>query len=309
MQKGNHSQSAPKRRGRPPKPAGEKPPYYLSINEQEFERLRQLGFRERWAYMEIKKISNWKTGSCGDYDKQRLSYAQIARLVTAPPEIQGRGNGNIDDTQAADFLKRFENVGLVANIGRRANGGLRFDMPLGPIQSKQAVPSGEVTPPPSGKMQVNFPDHFAPQTPAKPAQATVCSEPTPSLSVMINKDLNINNDGADSAVAETAPCRVADAAPAREIPPAPPQAAAAPHLTAREIQQIIEDDWTFSETNTARSLALYQSWADAGITRDDLQAAMVSLDEAPECPDLIPANLTAKLWPKVVDGWFDQLAA
>jgi len=307
MQKGNHSQSAPKRRGRPPKPEGVKKPHYLSINEQEFERLRQLGYRERWAYMEIKKISNWKAGTCGEYDHQRLSYAQIARLVTAPPDVQGRGNGSIDDTQAADFIQRFVDVGLVANVGRRANGGLRFDMPLSPIQSKLAGSSGEVTPSTSGKITVISPDQSSPQIPESRAQAWVCDDPAPYLSVMINKDLKISNDGADSAIAETAPCRVTDAAPVRENPVAPPPIQG-PRLSPLEIQQTIQDDWTYSETGTPQSLALFQSWADAGITREDLHAAMNSLDQAPDSPDHIPANLTAKLWPKVVDGWFDQLA-
>lgn len=306
MQKGNHSQPAAKRRGRPPKPEGAKGPRYLSFNEQELERLRQLGFRERWAYVELKGVSNWKEGTCGLHLNQCLTYAQITTMVTAPG-LQGRGQGNIDDKTAADILQRLEQVGLVANIGRRANRGLMFDMPFSPIQSQQAAPSGEIEQQTSGKIPTISPDQVAPQTPENPAQAKGCDDSPPSLSVMINKELNNSNDGADSAVAETAPCRVSDAAPARENLVAPPPMAG-PRLSPVEIQQTIEDDWTFSETGTPQSLALFKSWADAGITRDDLHAAMNSLDQASDSPDHIPANLTAKLWPKVVDGWFDQLA-
>lgn len=306
MQKGNQSQPVPNRRGRPPKQAGAKRPHYLSFNEQELERLRQLGFRERWAYVELKGVSNWKEGTCGLHLNQCLTYAQITTMVTAPG-LQGRGQGNIDDKTAADILQRLEQVGLVANIGRRANRGLMFDMPFSPIHSQQAAPSGEIEQQTSGKMPTISPDQVAPQIPENPAQARGCDDSPPSLSVMINKELNNSNDGADSAIAETAQCRVADAAPARENPVAPPPMAG-PRLSPVEIQQTIEDDWTFSETSTPESRALYRSWADAGITRDDLHAAMNSLYQAPDCPDHIPANLTAKLWPKVVDGWFDQLA-
>ena len=44
-----------------------------------------------------------------------------------------------------------------------------------------------------------------------------------------------------------------------------------------------------------KDLALYASWADAGIT--------------PDCPEPTPAHLKARLWSRVVDGWIDQLAA
>ena len=281
-------------------PAKAKAPTYISFNDQELDRLRQLGFRERWAYVELKKISNWKAGTCGEFDRQCLSYVQIAKLVTAP-DTQGRGNGKIDDTQARDFLERMESIGLVANIGRRANGGLRFDMPMSPIHRDKAGQSGEVAGFTAGKISLISPDHIEPQTPAKPAPAMVCDELPPSLSVMINKEINISNDGAGSADADAAPCRVSDAAPVREIVPAP-------SLTAREIQLNIEGDFTYFETATPEAQELYRTWAQAGITLEDLQNAMVSLDEDAACPELTPMNLKPKLWAKVVDGWFDRMA-
>lgn len=291
-----------------PKPAK---PHYLSLNEQEFERLRQLGFRERWAYMELKKLCNWKTGTCGEFASQRLSYAQIAKLVTAPG-VQGRGMGDIDDKQAADFLQRMEAVGLVANIGRRTNSGLRFDMPLAPIQQRVGSQSGEMAAPPSGEVQDFSPDAVESPEPASSTSTRVCEGSASSLSVMINKEINISIDGADSAVAEAAPCRAAGAAPIRENPPAPQPAAAgspAPRLTAREIQEAIQDNWMFTETSTAQALAHYQTWADAGLTLDALHAAMTSLEEDASCPALTPESLHEKLWPSVVDAWSRQMAA
>lgn len=283
-----------------PKPAKA---HYLSLNEQEFERLRQLGFRERWAYMELKKLCNWKTGTCGEFGKQRLSYAQIAKLVTAPG-VQGRGMGDIDDKQAADFLQRMEAVGLVANIGRRANSGLRFDMPLAPIQQRVGSQSGDIAAPPSGEMLDFSPDAVERPKPASSASTRVCEGSASSLSVMINKELNISIDGADSAVAEAAPCRAAGAAPVRENLPASQLAAQrpSPSLTAREIQEAIQDNWMFTETSTAQALVHYQTWADAGLTLDALHAAMTSLEEDASCPALTPDSLHEKLWPSVVDA-------
>ncbi len=288
----------------PPPP---KNPGYISFNKQEEKkRLLMLGFRERWAYLELKGLSNFKTGVCGEYKDQRLSYAQIAALVTAPG-TQGRGQGGIDDTQAADFLQRMVAVGLVANIGRRSNGGLRFDLPLSPIKDAEAAQSGEVCAKPSGEMVDIFPAEVAPQMPESPAPATVFDVSDHSLSVMINKERNISNDEAGSASAEPASGRTTGAAPAREYPATQPTPEAS--LTAREIHEAIYGNWTFRETDTPEALALYDTWAVAGITIGDLHAAMTSLELDASCPDLTPANLTSALWPKVVDGWVDQLAA
>lgn len=298
-----------RRRGKPKAPKQAKA-HYLSINEQEFGRLRLLGFRERWAYMELKKLCNWTTGICGEFDNQRLSYAQIARLVSAPG-VQGRGLGDIDDTQAADFLQRMEAVGLVANIGRRANGGLRFEMPLAPIQRSAGSQSGKVAAQPSGEIQTFSPDAVESPEPASSTSTRVSDDPATSLSVLINREFNISIEGAGSAAAEAAPCRAAGAAPVRENPPAPQPAAQlpSPSLTAREIQEAIQDNWMFTETSTPQALARYQTWADAGLTLDALHAAMTSLEEDASCPELTPNSLHEKLWPSVVDAWSNQMAA
>ena len=125
---------------------------YISIKvEVEMAKLRLLGFRDRWAYLELKGLSNFKMGTCGEFKDQRLSYRSSAALMTVPG-IQGRGDGNIDDTQAADILKRLEAVGLVANIHRQPNGGLRFDLPLSPIDREKLETSGESTPKSSGEI-------------------------------------------------------------------------------------------------------------------------------------------------------------
>ena len=280
---------------------------YISIKvEDEIAKLRLLGFRDRWAYLELKGLSNFKTGACGEFKNQRLSYRSIAALMTVPG-IQGRGDGNIDDTQAADILKRLEAVGLVANIHRQPNGGLRFDLPLSPIDREKLETSGEITPNSSGEIGDIFPAEKMSEIALAPMVETGFDGFDASPSVMINKIKNISNERAGSAVAETAPPnRAPGAAPPLKNPQMQPMASA---LTAREIHAAIADDWTFFDADTSEAWTLYASWAGAGITLDDLRAAMTSLEEDASGPDLTPMNLNPKLWPKVVDGWIDQLAA
>ena len=289
------------------KPAKEKRPHYISFNDQEMATLRQLGFRERWTYMELKGLSNWKDGSCGDFDRQCLSYAQLARLVTAPG-IQGRGNGSIDDTQAADYLEKMVAVGLVANIGRRSNGGLRFDLPLSPIKKPIASQSGQNMWLNSGERPEISPAQIASQNTAQPTPASVSNESAPSLSVMINNKKNISIDAAGPANAGPAPCHASGVAPSREILIAQPMAAAP--LTAREIQFAVADNWTFTDTDTPEAQKLYESWADAGITLAQLQSAMTSVEES-SSNDIqnLPKDLHSKLWPNVVENFVERLAS
>ena len=288
-------------------PAKPKKPVDISINvEDERGKLRLLGFRDRWAYLELKGLSNFKTGACGEFKNQRLSYRSIAALMTVPG-IQGRGDGNIDDTQAADILKRLETVGLVANIGRQPNGGLRFDLPLSPINREKLAPSGEITPNSSGEIGAIFPEAKMPEMTLAPMAETAFDGFDASPSVMINKLKNISSEEVGSADAETAPPnRATRAAPPLKNPQMQPMASA---LTAREIHAAIADDWTFFDADTSEAWTLYASWAGAGINLDDLRAAMTNLEEDTSGPDLTPMNLNPKLWPKVVDGWVDQLAA
>lgn len=294
---------------------------YISFNRDEWTALQKLGFRERWAYAQLKWLANFKTGMLGNFRKQRLSYQDIANLVTVPG-VQGRGMGNIDDTQAADFLQRMAAVGLLVQHPHRANGGLLLELPLSPINRKPLAapsqqPTATTTPAPltvispdQPSLQATYsPDDDIPPFDESPTVTRVCDALTPSLSVLALTKLKNNTVGQRPANADAAlTSRATGAAAERENPSAPP-APAAPRLSPLEIQQTIQDDWTYTETGTQQSLALFRSWSDAGITRDDLHAAMTSLDEAPDSPDHIPANLTTRLWPKVVDGWFDQLAA
>ena len=55
---------------------------YISFNKDEWAALQKLGFRERWAYMQLKWMANFKTGMLGNFLKQRLTYQDIAHYET-----------------------------------------------------------------------------------------------------------------------------------------------------------------------------------------------------------------------------------
>lgn len=285
---------------------------YVSFNRDEWAALQKLGFRERWAYAQLKWLANFKTGMAGNFRKQRLSYQDIANLVTAPG-VQGRGMGNIDDTQAADFLQRLAAVGLLVQHPNRPNGGLLLELPLSPINRKPTAltapaPVKAISPDQPGRQGAISPDDDVPPFDEIPMATQVCDHADLSPSVLALTKLKNNTVGQLPASAEVAPpSRAIGAAAALEIPATQPRAAAP--LTARQIQHALSGDWTFTQTDTPEAFALYASWADAGITLEDLHGAMTSLGEDPGCPDPSPANLGAKLWPKVVNAWERQLAA
>jgi hypothetical protein len=277
---------------------------YFSFNENELKALESLGFRERWAYVALKRLVNFKTGVVGVFDNQKLSYVGIAALIVPPPAVQGRGEGGIDDTQAKDFLQRMEAIGLVANIGRRENGGLRFELPMSPIDRQQSSQSMPAT----GKMPVIFPATDAPEIAANQEPAWPAEQLDDSPSVMINRNSNINTEGAAPASGEAAPCRATGAAPARENPH-PSAAVPSARLSAQEIFDAISGDWTFKDVDTPEARRLYESWAEAGITVKDLQDAMTSVGEKADGSQAPPADLQERLWPVVVDRGLNRLAA
>ena len=191
-------------------------PRYVSLNFDELAALEQLGFRERWAYIAFKKLANFKTGMVGVFGKQRLTYVALAEALRPPPGKQGRGEGGIDDTQTPDFLARMEAVGLVIRHPNRAdNGGLRFELPMSPINRK-AAPAAHDLPGPS---RVFTPADPVLELPENPALVRDAEPPTLLPSVMKFKNLNINTEGL-AAEAGPAPRRAASAAPLFEAPSA-----------------------------------------------------------------------------------------
>lgn len=274
---------------------------YISLTLQELAALEAFGFRERWAYIAWKRLANFKTGVAGDFRKQKLTYDELAKHLSPPPGVQGRGQGGMDDTQARDTLLAFERAGLVADIGRRQdNNGLIFTMPMSPVGGKKAAQTTTPPSPPAGQVPQIFPETEPPQTVGEPAPVPLPDPSADSLSVLINKKIHINTEGADLGTAEAAQCRATGAA--RTLEEIPREAAAsAAALDAEGIERVLADDWDFVEVHTPASRARYEQWAKAGVSLTELEAAM-GLAQSLDDHGLTPAALEAHLWPKVSGG-------
>ena len=288
---------------------------YISFNRDEWGALQRLGFRERWAYAQLKWLANFKTGMVGNFRKQRLTYQEIANLVTAPPS-QGRGMGNYDDTQAADCVDHLCAVGLLVKHPKRANGGLLFELPLSPINRKASAVA-TVAPKPSDAFNLMgdfFPDQVAqkpffsrkddcPEFEEIPMATPVCDELTLSLSVMSLTESKNNTDGADAAVAYTAPpSRATGAAAVREIPLAKPEWQRP--LTSQAIREELGSSWGWAGLDEPQAWELYELWSQTGLTADLLFQATTALeaDLVPDHDPTTPLDLSpfmADLLPKL----------
>ncbi len=287
-------------------PAKPNPVHYVSFNFEELAALEQLGFRERWAYIVFKSIANFKTGMVGIHKRQRLTYVGLAEAFRPPPGKQGRGEGGIDDTQMRDFMTRMEAAGLLIRHPNRAdNGGLRFELPMSPIDRKTAA-GAPVLPGPS---PVISPTETDPESAGNDALVRVPEVLTPTPSVMNFKDLNINTEGLDPEQgpaprrASGAPLLLEDPAASAGHGPAcwvPLAAPGAPQpLTAAAIRDELGASWDFDPTacDAPDSWRLYEAWAGNGLTRDDLHAAMIGAEELTPDRPLTPQHLAGRWRP------------
>lgn len=112
--------------------------HYVSLGFNELDLLQGLGWGERAMYLELKRMSNFKTGKVGVFRSQALTWEELGRLVSVP-SAQGRPAKPVDGKEAALMVGRLEAAGLVADQGRRENGGLTLTLPLSPIGSASSV--------------------------------------------------------------------------------------------------------------------------------------------------------------------------
>jgi hypothetical protein len=267
-------------------PQGKKRKAYVSCNHDEWDALQKLGFRERWAYMQLKWMANFKTGMLGNFRKQKLTYQDIAGLVIAPG-VQGRGQGNIDDKQAAEFVQRMQAVGLLVAHGRRDNGGLVLELPLSPINRKASVlaaPVAYVSSVPEANSPENTPQKAAISPDEdicifeeNPATTRVCEELTPSLSVLSLTKLKNNTDVAQAASAADAPSSRATGAAAASVNSRQNSAWTAP-LTADAIHDHLSDYWDWDGVETPKAWTMYHAWARKNLSEDMLFQAVQQLE-------------------------------
>jgi hypothetical protein len=227
------------------KPVRPKAPAYISCKMDEFERLRTLGFRERWLYMELKWIANFKTGVGGAWGNQKITYEDLAELLCRSAS-QGVAAETIDRKGAWLVMERLKKAGLVSDIGTRGEkGGLTFKLPLSPIGA-----AGKLT------------QKAQPKTDATPSEKKDLPPLVEPVSVLVNtKDFNTPNTdfGAGEAGAAVPPFFEREEAPAA--------------LTTSYItDQLAAADFDF--VHSGQSHRIYANWISQGLPRERFLRAL-----------------------------------
>jgi len=227
---------------------------YMSCNMDEFERLRELGFQERWLYLELKWLANFKTGVGGRFGKQRLSFEALAELMSRAA-VQGLGPQPLDRSTVRRLLLRLEAAELVAEIGRREdNGGLTFRLPRSPIKA-------------AGKL----PQEAQPKSPVSAESAKDFRDSGDSLSVLTNPK-RINTPFNTECEAEEPWGAVLETDETSSTPPSEERQASG-RLTLSYILKRLEGAH-FDYVGSAQSRTLYARWLRDGVTREQFERAL-----------------------------------
>lgn len=239
---------------------------YISMDRDEMAALRELGWRERWLYMELKWLANFKTGEVGGFGRQCITYEQLAGLVSVPAS-QGRAADTIDSKEAARLMIRLLAAGLIGEIGKRQNGGLRFALPLSPINKDAARKARQDKP-----SEVKVPESVAEQTAEEPYDDwDTDDQPTPQSVMTCSKSINtFFNTGISSneAVDTTASRR-----PGKKPKPIQLKTPTPGAIDIARIKVLLSNAG-IAYVGTADSERFYESWIQQGFTELDLEQAI-----------------------------------
>ena len=235
---------------------------YISIDKEEMNALRQLGWRHRWMYLELKWLSSFRTGEVGSFGRSKISFEQLSKLVSVPSSV-GREADTIDGKEAARILMKLHEAGLVGEINRRSNGGLRFALPLSPIDQDAARKARQAKASP-----VMLPKQVEAQSIAEARADKGCEDFSSKQSVMtpygcINSIFS--NDGAGDT---PAPRRIGSApTPGFSENPTPGA------LSLARIKERLGNSW-FVYVDTAESERFYQGWIRQDFTEEEFEEAV-----------------------------------
>jgi hypothetical protein len=245
---------------------------YVSLNRNETSLLDQLPFEERWLYVKLKWLANFKTGKIGKFGRRVLTYEKIGEMIGVP-SAQGRPAQPVSGGEVKRMIDRLETAGLVTDHSYHAKSGIALTLPLSPIRPVGA----------QGKLQTDTPT----QSPAKARGTTLCDERQPPQSVLMSSGHNntfFSNDGAGDTPAPRRP-------PGGPPPPPSPKgedktdsAGAAP-LTVAGIRELFEDCWIeFHYLDTAETRRFFDNWIKRGVTVEELQQAIEEVAAGKETP-------------------------
>lgn len=256
---------------------------YVSFNQIERDTLRQVGWRERWLYMELKWLANFKTGEVGSFRKQQLTYTELAKQVNVPVS-QGCAGEVIDGKEASRLLGRLQKAGLVGEIATHSKGGLRFALPLSPIKNVAAVEASQDQP-----SEERLPEIEVDQV-AGEADDDWDTDDCPAPLSILTSSNNINtffntasNDGAEES---SAPRR-----PGKNPKPILLETTTPGAITIARIKGLLKNA-SFAFVSTSDSERFYATWIQQGFTELDLLQA---IDEVKASGSPTPMAVDTKL--------------
>lgn len=245
-------------------------PGYVAFNRSELTTLNLLPPEDVVLYLQLKRLANFQTGVVGAFGNQKLSHARLAGMISRPalPGLPGR---TFNGPEVAIMLGRLASFGLVAEM-REENGRLLLHLPLSAQRKAADGGTAKAAQPPDG----------------------IDSAPPVPLSILIRTDEVLTgpseptgifrDDGAERA-GETAraanPFPEAPAAPTQ--PPTPNPLRTEPScpgaLAEAEIAARIIDCGRIAYAGHPEAVPYYSRWAQAGLTREQLNAAIGALME------------------------------
>lgn len=242
---------------------------YVSLNRNETQLLDQLPFEERWLYVKLKWLANFKTGKIGKFGRRVLTYEKIGEMIGVP-SAQGRPARPVTGGEVKRMIDRLEAAGLVADHGYDAKSGIALTLPLSPIRQAGA----------QGKLQTDTPV----ESPAKARGTTLCDERQLPQSVLMSYGHNntfFSNDGAGDT---PAPRRPPGGTPPPPSPKGEDKTDSAP-LTVAGIRALFEDSWIeFHYLDTAETRRFFENWIRRGVTVEELQQAIGEVAAGKETP-------------------------
>jgi hypothetical protein len=242
---------------------------YASLNRDETALLDQLPFEERWLYVKLKWLANFKTGRIGKFGRRVLTYEKIGEMISVPPS-QGRPAILISGGEVKRMIDRMEAAGLVADISYQAKSGVELSLPLSPIRKAEK----------KEKLQTNA----HPQSPEKARGTTDYDEGHSPQSVLMSSGHNntfFSNDGAGGT---PAPRRPQGGSPPPSSPKGENNTDSAP-LTVAGIRALLDDNWIeFHYLDTAETRRFFENWIKRGVTAEELQQAIGEMTAAKETP-------------------------
>ena len=237
---------------------------YVSIDMEETKKLRQLSYRERWLYMELKWLANFKTGKVGRYLNRTIDYAYLAGLVSVPA-TQGRAAESVTGGDVKRMLDHLHQAELVSETTDDGATGLSFNLLASPIEPA-AKASKETQRARGEKLQVA--DEAAPS--GKPEPVKVPSVQGNAQSVLMSFGHNntfFNTDSTDGAGDTPAHTPVSLETP--------PTQTAHGGLSAAQFHKRLAESWyEFQYLDTDVSQTFYRGWEKRHVTEAEFDQAV-----------------------------------